>query len=165
MLPMLLRKMNKAYLEPQDVQKLEEATSCLRDKLLVRLLFFLGCRVSEAISLSVENLDLDASRVTIKHLKCRLKLSCPHCEARLGRSHSFCPKCGKRVNEALSHQQEQQRFRDLPIDSTTLKLLKDYIHRGGPVVRDGKRLLFGINRHRAWQIVKECAERAGLQCS
>lgn len=30
------------------------------------------------------------------------------------------------------------------------------------VVRDGKRLIFGINRHRAWQIVKECAEKVGL---
>jgi len=30
------------------------------------------------------------------------------------------------------------------------------------VIRNGKRLIFGINRHRAWQIVKECAERAGL---
>jgi len=30
------------------------------------------------------------------------------------------------------------------------------------VIRNGKRLIFGINRHRAWQIVKKCAERAGL---
>jgi len=29
-------------------------------------------------------------------------------------------------------------------------------------VRDGKRVIFGINRHRAWQVVKECAEKAGL---
>ena len=56
----------KAYLEPQDVQKLEEAASCLRDRLLIRLLFFLGCRVTEAISLSVEDLDLDGGTVTIK---------------------------------------------------------------------------------------------------
>ena len=41
-------------------------------------------------------------------------------------------------------------------------MLKEYIRRGGPVLRDGKRLIFGINRHRAWQIVKECAEKAGL---
>ena len=26
----------------------------------------------------------------------------------------------------------------------------------------GKNLLFGINRHRAWQIVRECSEKAGL---
>jgi integrase/recombinase XerD len=41
-------------------------------------------------------------------------------------------------------------------------MLKDYIRRGGPVLRDGKRLIFGINRHRAWQIVRNCAEKAGL---
>jgi integrase/recombinase XerD len=29
-------------------------------------------------------------------------------------------------------------------------------------VVSGKRLIFGINRHRAWQIIRECAERAGL---
>ena len=41
-------------------------------------------------------------------------------------------------------------------------MLKEYIRRGGPVLKDGKRFIFGINRHRAWQIVRECAEKAGL---
>ena len=50
----------------------------------------------------------------------------------------------------------------LPIDGDTLKLLKEYVRRGGPVVREGKTLIFGINRHRAWQIVKERAVKAGL---
>ncbi len=27
---------------------------------------------------------------------------------------------------------------------------------------EGKTLIFGINRHRAWEIIRECAERAGL---
>ena len=62
----------------------------------------------------------------------------------------------------LVKEQEHRRQRVLPIDNQTLKLLKEYIERGGPVVRDGKRLIFDINRHRAWQIVKECAEKAGL---
>jgi integrase/recombinase XerD len=31
------------------------------------------------------------------------------------------------------------------------------------VLRNGQRLIFGINRHRAWQIVRDCAERADLQ--
>ena len=59
-------------------------------------------------------------------------------------------------------QQEDRRQRILPIDNETLGMLKEYIDRGGPVVRDGKRLIFGINRHRAWQIIKECAKRTGL---
>ena len=50
----------------------------------------------------------------------------------------------------------------LPIDTDTLKMLKEYVQRGGPVSREGKRLIFGINRHRGWQVVKECAEKSGL---
>ncbi len=41
-------------------------------------------------------------------------------------------------------------------------MLREYIDRGGPVTKDGKRFIFGISRHRAWQIVRECADRAKL---
>ena len=53
-------------------------------------------------------------------------------------------------------------MRTLPLDRDTLEMLKDYIGRGGPVKRNDKLLIFGINRHRAWQVIKECAEKAGL---
>ena len=152
----------KAYVEPEEVVLMEEATTNLRDRLLVRLLFHLGCRVSEALPLTVEDVDLGRSTITIKHLKACLKLSCINCGQRLGRSHVFCPKCGGRVEKAQTEQQERRRQRVLPVDGDTLSMLKDYIRRGGPVVRDGKRLIFGINRHRAWQIVCGCAEKAGL---
>jgi len=66
------------------------------------------------------------------------------------------------VDEVITQQQEHRRVRTLPLDADTLGLLRNYIRRGGPVQREGKRLIFGINRHRAWQIIKECAERAGL---
>jgi len=62
----------------------------------------------------------------------------------------------------LPKREEHRRQRVLPIDSQTLDMLKEYVQRGGPVVKEGKGLIFGINRHRAWQIIKECAERAGL---
>jgi integrase/recombinase XerD len=62
----------------------------------------------------------------------------------------------------LLKEEEHRRQRVLPIDNETLQMLKEYIQRGGPVIRDGKRLIFGIDRHRAWQIIKECAEKAGL---
>jgi len=152
----------KAYLEPSEVEQLEKAAAYLRDKLLVRLLFHLGCRVSEALGLKVEDIDFTHSNVIIKHLKSHIKLSCSKCGARLGKTHSFCPKCGGRVEEALVQEQEHHRLRTLPIDDDTLGMLGDYIRRGGPVVKEGKRLIFGINRHRAWQVVRECAERAGL---
>jgi integrase/recombinase XerD len=62
----------------------------------------------------------------------------------------------------LLKEEEHRRQRIIPIDGQTLAMLKEYIERGGPVLRNDKRLIFGINRHRAWQIVKECAEKAGL---
>jgi len=151
-----------AYLESGEVQNLEEAATNVRDKLLIRLLFHLGCRVSEALFLTVKDIDFTAGTITIEHLKARTKLSCPKCGARLGKSHSFCPKCGVKVDEAVAQEQQHRRMRTLPLDSDTLEMLKDYIKRGGPVKQRGKNLIFGINRHRAWQIIKECAERAGL---
>jgi integrase/recombinase XerD len=92
--------MTKAYLEVQEVESLEKAATCLRDRLLVRILFHLGCRISEALALKVEDIDFNRGTITIIHLKRRVKLSCANCGARLGMSHSFCPKCGVRINEA-----------------------------------------------------------------
>jgi len=152
----------KVYLEPEEVERLEEAAEYLRDKLLIRLLFRLGCRVSEALGISVGDIDFHQATVTIRHLKTRIKLSCPHCRGRLGRSHRFCPRCGLEVGTAVAEEKEHRRLRTLPVDDDTLQMLREYIDRGGPVSRGGRQLLFGINRHRAWQIVKECAERAGL---
>jgi integrase/recombinase XerD len=154
--------MSKAYLEDHDIENLERAATNIRDLLLIRVLFHLGCRVSEALALEVDDIDFAQGTVRIEHLKTRINMACPHCSARLGRSHSFCPNCGARVTEALAKEQQRHRVRTLPLDAETLEILADYVKRGGPVERRGKRLLFGINRHRAWQIVKECAHRAGL---
>jgi integrase/recombinase XerD len=152
----------KTYLEVIEIQYLEQVACNLRDRLLIRLLFHLGCRVTEAIALTTADIDFQRGVVSIRHLKMRLRLSCPQCGAALGKSHSFCPKCGFKVDQAVARELEHRRQRTLPIDALTLAILREYIDRGSPVLRDGKRFIFGINRHRAWQIIKECAERAGL---
>jgi len=152
----------RAYLEIEEAEQLEKAATYLRDKLLIRLLARLGCRISEALALKVEDIDFTQGMVTIEHLKSRIKLNCPQCGAGLGKSYTFCPKCSVRVKEAVAREQEHRRMRAIPLDSDTLAMLRDYIGRGGPVKRAGRTLLFGINRHRAWQIVRECADRASL---
>jgi len=152
----------KTYLEPEEIMMLEEATTNLRDRLLVRLLFRLGCRVSEALALTVEDVDFKHSNVTILHLKRRVHLSCPECGARLAIGYAYCSRCGSKIEKALTQQQEHRRQRVLPLDSGTLSLLREYIRRGGPVIREGRRLIFDVNRHRAWQIIRDCAEKAGL---
>ena len=152
----------KTYLETSEVEQLEQAAEYLRDKLLIRLLFHLGCRVSEALGIKVENVDFKQGTVTIEHLKARIKLSCSECSARLGKMHKFCPVCGIKVAKAVAEEKEHRRYRSLPVDKDTLAMLKEYIARGGVVTRDGERILFNVSRYRAWQIVRDCAEKAGL---
>jgi integrase/recombinase XerD len=141
---------------------LEEAAEYLRDKLLVRLLFHLGCRVSEALAIRVKDIDFGQGTVTIEHLKARIRLGCPGCGARLGKAHRFCPVCGLKVEKAVAQEKEHRRFRTLPVDEETLAMLGEYLERGGAVTKQGERFLFDLGRNRAWQIIKECAERARL---
>jgi integrase/recombinase XerD len=161
-LPRKERPVAKAYLEPVEIERLEEAARYLRDRLLIRLLFRLGCRISEALGIRVSDIDFARGTVTIEHLKTRVKLACPNCGAGLSRSSRFCPSCGREVGKAVAEGKEQRRFRALPIDDGTAAMLKEYVKRGGPVSRNSSSLLFGISRHRAWQIVMRCAEKAKL---
>lgn len=155
-------RLAKAYLEPGEVKQLEEAGEYLRDKLLIRMIFRLGCRVSEALGISVNDIDFDQGLVTIEHLKIRLNLSCPDCDTRLSKTAKFCPGCGRKVEKAIAEEKEHRRVRTLPVDPETLGMIREYIDRGGPVSHNGKQLLFGINRRHAWKIIRDCAERAGL---
>ncbi len=152
----------KAYLESEDVKKLIAAAQCTRDRLLILLLFYLGCRISEALAIVVENIDFQNGTITIQHLKTRLQISCPTCNTRLSRQDVFCPGCGIEVANVVTEARDHHRQRILPLGRELAVSLEDYIKRGGPVDRDGRRLLFGINRHRAWQIVKECGKKAQL---
>ncbi|MCX5999177.1 MAG: tyrosine-type recombinase/integrase [Chloroflexi bacterium] len=147
----------KAYLDPEDVMLMEGQATCVRDHLLIRMLFRLGCRISEALGIRVEDVDFTRGTVTIVHLKSRLRVYCPGCQARLGKSHRFCPGCGMQVADPQSKAQEVRKQRSLPLDPDTLAMLDDFIRRDATTG-----LVFRVNRHRAWQIVKTCGERAGL---
>lgn len=154
--------MSQAYLEPKEVELLEEAALTQRDRLLIRVLYRLGCRVSEGLGITVENIDFRLGTVTITHLKTRINFSCPQCNQHLSRSHSYCPKCGKQIEGAIQAAQQRHRMRVIPIDEDTLRMLEGYLHQYGSVGKENKNLIFGINRHRAWQIVSDCARRAGF---
>ena len=151
----------KAYLEPEDIELMEQAASCSRDRLLIRLLFRSGCRVSEALALKVSDIDFGRGTATILHLKRRIRLLCPNCKASLGKRHHFCPECGEQVGEVGQRQQEHRRVRTLPVDKHTLAILQDYLGQN-QVASTASVFVFGINRHRAWQIVRDCGRRAGL---
>ncbi len=154
--------MAKAYLEVEEIEELEGAAEYLRDKLLIRLTFRLGCRISEALGIAVSDIAFDQGTVTIEHLKLRVNLSCPDCSTRLSKTARFCPGCGQKVEKAIAEEKEHRRMRTLPIDDDTLEMIRDYIDRGGPVSSNGKQLLFGITRRHAWKIMRDCAQKAGL---
>ena len=149
------------YLEPNDVELMEQSAKCTRDSLLIRLLFHLGCRISEVLAVKLSDIDFERGTITIIHLKTRLRLTCTKCKASLARRHQFCPECGEEVTETKQRLQEHRRIRVLPIDSSSLQLIEDYLQDKLSANNINTRL-FNINRHRAWQIVRECARRAEI---
>lgn len=153
----------KTYLESGEIKLLELSATNPRDRLLIRVLSRLGCRISEALALTIEDVDFQERVVTIQHLKTRLKLACPHCNAKLATSHVYCPRCGLEVEKAVAQSKEHRRLRTLPLDDDTFEMITDYVNRGGLVLRNGKRLLFGISRNQAWRVVRDCAQRASLR--
>jgi integrase/recombinase XerD len=152
----------KTYLDLQDVENIEGSATSLRDRLLIRLLFHSGCRVSEALAITTNDIDFEQETIKILHLKTRSLLLCPVCKARLDRKHRFCPECGQCIKEIINRENTRRRQRILPADKETLLLLKDYINQGKKVITEDPQPVFHINRHRAWQIIRDCASRAGI---
>lgn len=150
--------MPKTYIEPEEVSKLEAAVNNLRDRIMIRLIFMLGCRVTEALGINVpRDIDFSTGLITIKHLKTRIQRSCPSCGTRLSKKAVFCPGCGDKVTDAVQRAMENNRQRQIPVDRATLEMLKEYIerdHTRGP--------LFKIGRTQAFLIIKNASIKAGL---
>lgn len=150
--------MSEAYLEPEEVETMEAQATNLRDLLIIRMSFRLGCRVSELIGLRPEDVDRAAGGVRIERLKQRLKLHCPACDAPLSRRSHFCPGCGQKVEEAVQRESEKRRVRFLRLDPETMAMLGDYLDHATRATE----LVFPVTRYRVWDIVRECAGRVGL---
>jgi len=123
----------RGYLEPEEVDRLMEVASNCRDKLLVRIPWRTGIRVSELIGIRVQDIDFENRAVVIKVQKMR-----------------------KRDGKAI------ERRRVVPIDQDTLDMVKEYLewrkqfpYKGG--------LLFPITRQRVDQIFWKLGKRAGIK--
>ena len=147
----------KVYLSPEEVERMAQATTCVRDAVLIRVLFWGGCRISEALGIEVDDVDPLQGTITIKHLKVRINLLCPDCGVRLSRMSRFCPGCGKEVPDPLKKEQEAHRVRTIPLEKRAMERLVDFIHRDGT-----KGLIFKIGRTQGLKIVKDSAGRAGV---
>ena len=152
----------KTYLEPPEIERMEQAASCVRDGLLVRCLFRLGARISEVLALRVQDIDFPQGLVRIEQLKIRVNRSCQECGMRLAKNHLFCPGCGKPA-QPKRQEVSRRRRRLLPLDSGTLELLRGYLQRTG--IKSGPIFIStttkgALDRKSGWRIVRGCARHA-----
>ena len=123
----------KAYLDSVLVQRVIDAASNIRDKLLVRIPWRTGIRVTELINIRVPDVDFDNRAILIKVQKMR-------------------KKDGKAV----------ERRRVVPVDQGTLDLIRQYLEWRKQFPYKGD-LLFPITRQRVDQIYWKLGRRAGIK--
>ncbi len=153
--------MPEAYLTPKDVERLENAATKPRDRLLIHLLFDTGCRISEALALTPKDIDLNRGTITIQHLKSSVRLLCPNCNARLARRYKFCPICATEIVGVVEQELERHRMRGIPISDSTVELMREGFKQARPDI--GDKPIFGITRSHAYQIIKGLAEKVGIK--
>ncbi len=119
--------MPREYLDPSDVIRLKAAAASPRDQLLIRLMFRLGCRVSEFLGITLGDIDFASNTITIVHLKARVSLTCSHCRAKLGLRHGYCPSCGTKTESIASSRSERRKMRALPVDDDSMSLITEHI--------------------------------------
>jgi len=122
----------KAYLEAHAVIKILDLAKNLRNKLLVRIPWCTGIRVSEMNSLSVQDIDFENRALIIKIQKKRRR-----------------------------NGNTQERRRVVPVDRITLSMIKDYLEWRKQFGYNGD-LLFPISRQRINQIYWQLGRKAGI---
>jgi len=122
----------KAYLEPEQVERLIAVAANRRDVLLIRIPWRTGIRVSELIAIRIQDIDFENRAIIIKVQKMR-------------------KTDGKPI----------ERRRVVPIDRGTLAIVKDYLgwRKKFPYKGD---LLFPITRQRVNQIFWKLGRRAKI---
>lgn len=123
----------KAYLSPEQVERVIAATTNPRDALLVRIPWRTGIRVTELISIRIQDIDFGNRAIVIKVQKLR-------------------KKDGKAV----------ERRRVVPIDQGTLDMVREYLawRKQFPYKGD---LLFPITRQRVDQVFWKLGRKAGIK--
>ena len=122
----------KGYLEPEQVERLIAVATNPRDRLLIRIPWRTGIRVSELIGIKESDIDFEGRAILIKIQKQR-------------------KRDGKTV--------ERQRI--VPIDEDSLNMVREYLEWRKQFPYKGD-LLFPISRQRVVQICWKLGKRAGI---
>lgn len=147
----------KTYLTGDEIQKMIDQSSFLRDRLILSFYGDGGCRVSELLKLKVENLDLENKTVLIRHLKRGIKKRCPACKRAAGRNTPFCSKCGTDLSDIIAEGIEE-RSRLISIGDKTAELFREYT--------EGMNLdeeIIKLTRQQVYNIVRNAALAIGIK--
>lgn len=146
----------KTYLLPQEVEAMVDKCRNLRDRLIIKMLFRTGMRVSELVSIKLKDTDLNSGVILIKHLKRTQRKVCLKCGTKTGRKSMFCPKCGVSLKDAGYKESERRRL--LRIDDESLSMLREYLAK-----RNTKSdRVIPLTRQQVLYIVREAAEEVGI---
>ena len=148
----------KTSLSSDDINKLMDQTTNLRDRLIVTFLYDTGCRVSEMLQVTWANIDLESSTILIPHLKRGIHKVCPQCSRQGGRRVMFCSKCGTNLS-AVEAVGIEERSRIISIGDDLSKVIKDFSEGDNP---DPTTLLIGITRQGVYEVLRKVSEAAGL---
>ena len=151
--------MLKTYLETKEIEKIIGCATNLRDQLIIRFLMYVGCRVTELISIEVDGIDYDQGFVLIPHLKSApTRRECPSCRKKIGTRQSFCPKCGADALKGKTIAEENTRKRLVRVDRGTLAMAREYLNKRRRV----SNRLIPLSRQMVYNVVRQAAEDAGF---
>lgn len=123
----------KGYLSWEQVESIIAVADKLRDKLLVRLPWRTGIRVSELINIRIGDIDFDNRVIVITVRRLR-------------------KKSGQMV----------ERRRSVPVDRGTLEMVREYVEWRKKFPYQGD-LLFPITRQRVGQIYRRLGRKVGIK--
>ena len=147
----------KTVLTADEIKAMIEAAPTLRDQVIISFLADTGCRVSEFLRLDVAHIDFDQKIVLIPHLKAGLRKHCPSCGKSAGRRQRFCPYCGVDISN-VEPEGSEKRTRLINVGEQTLKLCREYIEKR----RHNSQKLIPLSRQWVYEVVRQCAKKAGL---
>lgn len=130
---------------------------CERDKIMVAFFKDTGVRVSELLSVKVENVDLESGTVLIPHLKRGVKKKCPVCGRSAGGTTKFCSKCGTNLI-LVEAEGVEDRGRLITIGPELVRMLREYTQDMEP----GDSLV-DVSRQSAHKTIRSLAESIGLK--
>lgn len=122
-----------AYLKPEHIKKMIEEEPNFRNKLIIRLLFHGGMRVSELCNALITDVLWEENCILIPWLKRKTPPGKPHFK------------------------------RQIPLDSKTMQMLKDWLEmRRKEKIRLKDKTIIALDRRMVYWIVRKAGERIGL---